>query len=285
MTFLAQFSKQLAEVLPYARTDEFPGKLADMFKQLVPTDNVMIVAFPSKSLPIVEHNDNPPKDRVSMLDQFVAGAFLLDPYYLVATKQKKYGFFHLKDIAPTGFDESEYNRLYYKLSGLCDECGYVLRLNQDDKTFVHISLGQMVACETFNEQYLQRLNDITPLVEALINFHWQADQDDSETQLDMREQLETALACFGTSILTERENQMVQMILHGYSSKAIAERFKISVETVKLHRKNAYAKLDLGTQGELFNLFINSLIHIEHYKGGDPLIPYHSTAESSVPKD
>jgi len=69
---------------------------------------------------------------------------------------------------------------------------------------------------------------------------------------------------------------MVQMILHGYSSKAIAKRFEISVETVKLHRKNAYAKLDLGTQGELFNLFINSLMNIEHYDGGDPLISYHS---------
>ena len=68
------------------------------------------------------------------------------------------------------------------------------------------------------------------------------------------------------------------MILQGYSSKAIAVRFKISVETVKLHRKNAYAKLDLGTQGELFNLFINSLMNIENYSGGDPLIPYHSTS-------
>ena len=71
------------------------------------------------------------------------------------------------------------------------------------------------------------------------------------------------------------------MILKGYSSKAIAERFSISIETVKLHRKNAYAKLDLSTQGEVFNLFINSLIHIENYDGGDPLINYLS--ESSQP--
>ncbi|MCP3675309.1 MAG: helix-turn-helix transcriptional regulator [Gammaproteobacteria bacterium] len=280
MSFLLEFSQQIADILPYARTESFPSKLAVLFKSLVPSDNVMIVAFHSKSLPIVEYNDNPPEDRVSMIDKFVAGAFLLDPYYLAATKQGKYGFFHLKDIAPSGFDESEYNRLYYKLSGLCDECGYVLRLKDNDKTFVHISLGQIGDCESYNEDCLQKLSDITPLIDALIKYHWQEKEVESDSQLDLREQLETALESFGTSILTERENQMVQMILHGYSSKAIAERFKISVETVKLHRKNAYAKLDLGTQGELFNLFINSLINIDNYEGGDPLISYHSKATS-----
>ena len=280
MSFLLEFSQQMADILPFARTESFPDKLADLFKELVPTDNVMIVVFPSKSRPIVKYNDNPPEDRVSMLDNFVAGAFLLDPYYLAATKQDKNGFFHLKDIAPSGFEESEYNRLYYNLSGLCDECGYVLRLRDNEKTFIHISLGQIGNCESFSKDCLKQLSDITPLIDVLIKYHWQAIDDESDSQLDLREQLERALECFGTSILTERENQMVQMILHGYSSKAIAERFKISVETVKLHRKNAYAKLDLSTQGELFNLFINSLINIENYGGGDPLISYHSKTTS-----
>ncbi len=278
MSFLLDFSQQIADILPFARTDSFPTKLADLFKQLVPTDNVMIVTFPCKSYPIVEHNDNPPEDRTSMLGQFVAGAFLLDPYYLAVTKQRKNGFFHLNEIAPPGFEDSEYNRLYYKLAGLNDECGYVLRLNEGEKTFIHISLGQIATCEGYSKDFLQKLSDITPLIDALIQFHWQGKDNEADTQLDMRMQLETALECFGTSILTDRENQMVQMILHGYSSKAIAERFSISVETVKLHRKNAYAKLDLGTQGELFNLFINSLINIENYEGGDPLVSYHSVA-------
>jgi len=278
MSFLADFSQQMAKLLPYARTESFPEKLADLFKHLVPTNNVMIVAYPRKNLPRIEYNDNPPEDRTTMVEQFVAGAFLLDPYYLVASKQKKNGFFHMNEIAPSGFKESEYHRIYYKLSGLSDECGYVLKLGDDGRTFINISLGQIDMTQGYSDEDLKNLADITPLIDSLIKYHWQSTDNDADDYLDMREQLETALECFGTSILTERENQMVQMILHGYSSKAIAERFEISVETVKLHRKNAYAKLDLGTQGELFNLFINSLINIEHYKGGDPLIPYHSSA-------
>ena len=276
-SFLAEFSEQLADIMPFVRTDDFASKLADMFKQLVPTDNVMIIVYPSKKIPTVEYNDLPPENRTSQVEQFISGAFLLDPYYLAATKSDKKGFFHLIEIAPESFEECEYNISYYKHSGLSDECGYLIQLGEGNDKFINISLGQIAMGKTFSTQNLTNLSEITPLIEALVKFHWNSGDNEPESQLDMRKQLETALENFGTSILTERENQMVKMILHGYSSKAIAERFSISVETVKLNRKNAYSKLDLGTQGELFNLFINSVINIEHYNGGDPLISYHST--------
>jgi len=282
MSFLADFSTHFAELLPYARTDLFPAKLAEMFKQLVPVNNVMIVAYPRKKLPRIEYNDNPPGERVSMANQFITGAFLLDPYYLSAAKYNKNGFFHMDEIAPNGFTKSEYFRIYYHLVGLRDECGYVLHLEDDRKTFINISLGQIDVKEKYTTEDLENLADITPLIEAMIRYHWQETEPESDLALDVREQLETALECFGSSILTDRENQTVQMILHGYSSKAIAERLSISVETVKLHRKNAYSKLDLGTQGELFNLFINSLMNIKDYQGGDPLILYHSKASSGA---
>ncbi|MFT5519762.1 MAG: DNA-binding CsgD family transcriptional regulator [Enterobacterales bacterium] len=278
MSFLSDFSHEIASILPFARSEEFSTKLAEMFKRLVPANNVMIIAYHKKHLPRVEYNDKPPGDRTTMVKKFTAGAFLLDPYYLAATKHNKNGFFHLNEIVPKGFKLSEYYRLYYRQSGLKDECGYILQLDDEGKTFINISLGQIGMSERFKKQLLNNLKDVTPLIDALIKYHWQINDTEIESQLDLRMQLEMALECFGTSILTERENQMVQMILHGYSSKAIAERFSISVETVKLHRKNAYAKLDLGTQGELFNLFINSLINIENYEGGDPLISYNSIA-------
>ena len=278
MSFLAQFSKELALLLPHARTDLFPEKFAAMFKSLVPTDNVMIITYPRKKLPQIEYNDTPADLHTSTAPQFVKGAFLLDPYYLTARKTKKTNFFHLSEVAPENFKESEYNQVYFKHSGLSDECGYILELGEEADTFINVSLGQTDCGDSFSKTDLKNLSEITPLIEAMAKYHWHSTSTEPETSLDMREQLETALECFGTSILTERENQMVQMILHGYSSKAIAERFSISVETVKLHRKNAYAKLDLGTQGELFNLFINSLMNIEHYEGGDPLISYHCKA-------
>ena len=49
------------------------------------------------------------------------------------------------------------------------------------------------------------------------------------------------------------------MILHGYAGKSIAMELGISLETIKLHRRNAYAKLEVGSQVELFYAFISLL--------------------------
>ena len=276
-SFLSNFCQQVADLFPYAGTDEFTLKLADMFKALIDTDNIMIILFPSKKLPVIEYNDQHSEPRKSVVDKYIKGAFLLDPFYLAARNNKGSCFLHIKDAAPDAFEESEYYKSYYKYSCLTDECGYIIQFGDDGEKFVIIGLGQVDTHSKFTTEQLDKLADITPLIEALTKYHWQTIANENEHHLDIREQLETALDCFGTSILTDRENQTVKMILQGYSSKAIAERFNISVETIKLHRKNAYAKLDLGTQGELFNLFINSLMNIENYAGGDPLIAYHST--------
>ncbi len=77
---------------------------------------------------------------------------------------------------------------------------------------------------------------------------------------DTRRRLLPALNRFGQNLLTKRECQVISQVLLGYSSKAIAARFSISVETVKLHRKHAYAKLNIKTQAELFHLFLESVV-------------------------
>jgi len=285
MSFLSQLSCGTAELLPIAGSDHFLPALVKMFKQLIPIDNITVISYPRKRLPRIEYNDRP-RRRESKVDQYINGAFLLDPYYLAASKQKKYGFFHLSELSPQGFEESEYNRIYFNNCGLVDECGYLFPLDIDKKSFINISLGRKNDSVKFSNEQRQCLSEITPLIESLIKSHWQNEDSETDSQPDLRYQLETALESFGTSMLTERENQMVQLILHGYSSKAIAEKLHISVETVKLHRKNAYAKLDLGTQGELFNLFINSLMNMKNYTEGDPLVSYHSlVSDEQVTQD
>ena len=283
MSFLAKFSTATAQLVPRLRSDVFPSMLAKYFKQLAALDNVVIITYPSKKLPRIEHNDLPSGQRASTIDRFVKGAFLQDPYYLAATKKNQRGFYQLNQLAPSGFDHSEYYRTYYKSSGLIDECGYLIQLGDTGKNFVNISLGRISMSAPFSAEQLLHFSEITPLVEALVTQHWHTEDFEFGTQKDLRGRLEAALEYFGKSMLTERESQMVQMILHGYSTKAISSRLSISVETVKLHRKNAYAKLDISTQGELFHLFIDSLMSIDNYEGGDPLIPYQSaiTARSS----
>ena len=56
--------------------------------------------------------------------------------------------------------------------------------------------------------------------------------------------------------LTVREIDTARLILQGFSSKAIAQRMNISPETVKVHRRNLYHKLNVTGHGELFALVL-----------------------------
>jgi len=53
------------------------------------------------------------------------------------------------------------------------------------------------------------------------------------------------------SSLTEREKQILQLIIKGYSYKEIASSIFISVETLNSHIKNIYRKLNVHSRSEL----------------------------------
>ena len=71
--------------------------------------------------------------------------------------------------------------------------------------------------------------------------------------------MENRLQSFGRDQLTPRESEIISAILHGHTTKTIALDLTISIETVKLHRKNAYRKLCVRNQSELFYSFLQTL--------------------------
>ena len=136
-------------------------------------------------------------------------------------------------------------------------------------------MGRLGLTQRFNRTQLGILKDIEPIIESICNLQWGSkDKNISDKTNELPGQLDSALKYFGTAYLTDRETQVVQLFLHGHSTKSIAERLGISPETVKLHRKNSYAKLDVSSQAELFYLFIDSLASLTSYSGGDPLVGY-----------
>ena len=52
---------------------------------------------------------------------------------------------------------------------------------------------------------------------------------------------------------------MVKLVLTGHSGESISLRLGTSIPTVKSHRRNVYAKLDIGSQAELSLLFMGFL--------------------------
>ncbi len=54
--------------------------------------------------------------------------------------------------------------------------------------------------------------------------------------------------------LTNREKEVAQSILDGLSYKLIADKLNISIDTVRMHIKKIYKKLNVNSKSEMFNL-------------------------------
>lgn len=271
MPQLATFSAALATLIPSVGDSEFPERLIGMFKALLPVNDATIVVYPGTDLPVIEYFEIPDGTGRSTLDIFVKGAFLLDPYYLAASREKKFGVFQIGELTPSGFEESEYYRTWYRDCGYQDECGYLIPIAGEG--FINIALGRTDSESPFTKTQLNTLKAILPAVETLCRQHW-AESGSAANSINLRGQMHAALNAFGSSLLTERETQVINLVLHGHSTKTVAEKLSISMETVKLHRKHAYAKLEISSQAELFYLFLDSLMSAEDYEGGDTLIAY-----------
>ena len=261
MSKLKIISDQIAELLPLLGSQDFFPTLIRTLRQWVAVDEGTVLVYPAGGDPVIAYRENGGSNPG--LDTFIAGPFLLDPFYVAAARRKAFGFFTLKQLAPRGFRSSEYYRVYYRFVGLSDECGYLAPLA--DGGFVNISLARLAGPASgrpFERSSLVALGELTSLVAGMTQQHWHslvADGARNRGPQTLRAQLEDALARFGENCLTPREQQITHAILHGHTSQALAVELGISVETVKLHRKNAYRKLAVRNQTELFHTFLETL--------------------------
>ena len=61
-----------------------------------------------------------------------------------------------------------------------------------------------------------------------------------------------------SSLLSEREQQIIQAVALGHTNSEIGEQLHLSVRTVESHRARILRKLDLSTRAELVNYAITS---------------------------
>jgi len=254
--------------LPALHSDGFAKELIAGLRALVPIDDATVIHYGRGDLPSLVYCETPETRGSETIERFLAGAFLLDPYYQAAAEHGRFGVFSLKELAPNRFRDSEYYQSWYRNCGFSDECGFLIELGND--AFVNVALGRSKQ-RRFSHPQLRTLRSLWLAVDQLCKQHWATESGPGD---GIREHLHLALDDFGSSLLTEREAQVINLVLHGHSTKSVAERLGIAAETVKLHRKHAYAKLEINSQAELFYLFLDSVMSAKNYVGGDTLLSY-----------
>jgi len=278
MSQLAQVSQALAPVISALHTSALPELLTHCLMEMTGAQDASLLRYRESHLPSVEYSAPLTDGSASTLDAYITGPFLLDPFYRAATIDHQFGVFHLRDLAPRGFTESEYYRAWYKHCGFLDECGLLIKLKDG---FVNVALGMRtnhdpVKPTKFYKAHLNLLSSVLPVIQSICVSHWDNIPEKNTKGGALREKLHIGLGAFGSSVLTRREQQVTELVLLGNSTRLIAEKLGISTETVKLHRKHAYAKLDVSSQAELFLLFMEALAYSPESGDIDPLIAYHS---------
>ena len=273
METLTTFSNVVTNAVSQLNEPGFAEALSVGIQQWVGADDTALIRYQNGGAPIIEYTLPPRRRGKTTLDRYVTGPFLLDPFYRAATVDEQFGVFQLNVLAPTGFKESEYYRTWYQDCGFQDECGLLIKLTDG---VVNLAFGMTDGSRLFSKRQINLLEAIFPVVEALICRHWHNAGSPAANQTGLRQRLHVALSAFGASVLTRREREVIELVLLGNSTRLIAEKLQISTETIKLHRKHAYAKRDISSQAELFYLFVDAIACHTGAHEEDPLLSYHS---------
>ena len=225
----------------------------------------------------IVHRFNP-QERSLPEDAFLSGPYALDPNYQLFLQGCPTGVYWLRDIAPDDFYDTEYYRVFYSQIGLSDSIDLLWRINAD--TALNIFIERSINRPKFGQADLLAINAVAPLIFAATAKHHELTVAASSRDIDKltHRKVQSTIENFASSLLTQRERQVLFYMISGYSSALTAQRLKTSEGTIKIHRK-----LDIGSQAELFSLFINCIPFASPEGLGDPLQIYQSTPARGKP--
>lgn len=237
-------------------TADFPVTLAAGLRAIAPYDYTVIFGYDGPARPLDLFDDFPPERRLMHVEDYQAGPYLLDPFYLASVGATPPGLWRLREIAPDRFYQGEYYRSYYARTGLAEEIGYLLDINSRLSLVVSLMRRE----RRFSSVEVRALRRVFPVIAAACRQHWRdLPLAEGDPGPDIGNRIEQAFRSIGEGILTPREREVVELTLRGHSAEAIGALLGISSGTVRIHRRNIYSKLRISSQGELFSEFITAI--------------------------
>ena len=247
----------VAGIIGSAGGDQLADALVGAVGLAVRHQGTCLMAFHKDARPEVLHHTLEPAGRRHYLERYLAGPYLLDPLYQLATRDTKPSLTRFRDELPDRFRSSEYYRQYCERTHLRDEMDFLAEV--DGNTTVVLVVGRRD--RRFTRAELGRLELVAPMVTAAMHRIWRsrASSAGAGGTDPVHDRLLACFERFGESVLTERERQVSQLLLRGHSSKSIARQLEIAPGTVMVHKRNLFSKLGISSQYELFSLLIDQL--------------------------
>ncbi len=276
LLFDSKLSGALTQLWATLGSPAFIPAVLDVLDAVCPIDSGGTLVYYRQQRPLsLLHRFNPTERQVPA-DIYSTGPYALDPQYRAFLNGCASGAYWLRDIAPDDFYSSEYYLTFYSKTGVADSIDVIWRI--DDDTAINFFLQRNINSNEFSSGDLAALTLVTPIVFAALGQHQQLQTVPRSKAVDTTHlQVECTLTNFASSLLTPRERDVLMYLLRGYSSALTAQRLNTSEGTIKIHRKNIYRKLDIGSQAELFSLFINCIPFAKPDEQSDPLQVYQQS--------
>lgn len=259
VSFTQKQDKALGQTIKALDHVDFPQALSDFISKIIGFDNLIVIVYHKNHPPHVLYREyKDPKVYLLMDSDYIKAAYLLDPFYQAAQEGLQSGVYQIFELAPDQFKQTSYFLKYYRTTPLVDEFAIFARLGHDttltacfgrnhtsNKLFTRLELAAVKAynypltalCEQYWKNYLPEEGKnvaLPPITDRLRN--------------ELKNQHEISLS--------PRQGEVALYILQGHSSLSISLNLNISKETVKVFRKQLYAKCNISSQAKLFALLM-----------------------------
>ena len=203
------------------------------------------------------------------LENYLSHTYLLNPVYQAFKTGIGSGVYQMSEILPDGYG-ALISAVEFEIKiDVRETIGYLtpgwpkhteelmLLVNLPDGSMIEVTILRQRDVGYSRQEYLA-MTQIFSIIQAVFHKHWELVNHDFTAHAS-RPSLDSAFDDFGADKLTTREQEVVKLVLTGHSSESISLRLGTSVPTIKSHRRNIYAKLEIGSQAELFSRFISFL--------------------------
>lgn len=257
----------VAAAISGLRQPEFSGALWALCGALAFPDNLIVMAYRDAGAPLVlMTRAESPMVFARLEEGYLAGSYRLDPYYALHLARVADGAYRIWDIAPDAFQRSRYFTEYYSATTLIDEIAVVAGLGEG--VSLNVCLGRDARSgRQFGVSEVAAFRRFAPVLAALARAEWRGIAQGAGQVEDTPALLVQAAGRRGIR-LSPRQANVALLILRGHSSQSIALLLGVSPQTVKVFRKQLYARCAITSQAELFTLMLPML-----KAGGQPSMP------------
>ena len=219
---LAQWSRSVGELVAACDGQGFEEALCRALRRLVEFDFVMVFGYRGGERPVALGDTLTPELRRILIEDYLNGPFVLDPFFQAILDGVRGGCYRLRDIAPDRFRQSEYFRSHYRLTGIREEVGFYFPVENVPGENIPggpmtgvLSLARWTESPALGRSDMDLLLALAPAIAGLCTRHYgevlQAHPGHLPGAPRPRDaaQVQAAYQEFGAGYLSERERQIV----------------------------------------------------------------------------